>query len=157
MFGYHIEPAASVTAHATPGSVTTPLSVRAGTGRMSWITNIELMGLVAAATQINSIWARFRRYTTASTGGTAITPSPKDIGNPAAKATAATAPSGAATGDAGVKISVSCGAGGPGGWTAGKDSERIECGEAGSGDSVECEVTSGLASAPFAVGVDIEE
>ena len=72
-------------------------------------------------TSLSGIAYRIKKYpTTAASGGTAITPAPRDIGMQACKASSGAASAGVANGTGTLVFMGGCtsGAAGPGGWTA---------------------------------------
>lgn len=146
-FVYHVAQAgtSSFTSSGTPNTETCVMTLRAGSGRMSFLHELYLMGRGAGLTAISGILAKVRYHTTASTSGTSITPAARNAGAPAAKATAAASPS-IGSGGAGIVLAISCGAAGPGGWVAPNPDSALDAGEAGSGDSLDISTQSGTAS-----------
>ena len=121
------------------------MSLRAGSGRMSFVQEVSLMGRGADLTAISGILLKMRYHTTASTSGTEIIAAPRTTGAPTAKGTAWVSPTiGSVNG--GIRLSLSCGAAGPGGWVAPNADSAIDAGEAGSGDSLDMSTQSGSAS-----------
>lgn len=159
-FVYDIALAAGgvMTTNASAGTLETELTVRAGSSARTWLREIALYGRGAAATALNSILMNVRRYTTASTGGTAITPVPRGgVGMPAASATAA---SGAITGgsvNGGIVKHMGCGVTTQDAWYAPDAGSAALVGDAGSGDSVDFETTGSAASMPHAITCAIGE
>jgi hypothetical protein len=136
----------SFTSSGTPNTETCVMTLRAGSGRMSFLQEVNLMGRGAGLTAISGILFKARYHTTASTSGTSITPAPRNTGAPAAKATAAAGAVSIGSGDTGIRLTLSCGAAGPGGWVAPNADSAIDAGEAGSGDSLDMSTQSGTAS-----------
>ena len=146
-FVYHVSipSTTSLTTSGTPNTETCVMTLRAGSGRMSFMHELYLMGRGAGLTAISGILLKARYHTTASTSGTGITAAPRTTGAPAAKGTAAYSPTIGSV-DAGIRLSISCGAAGPGGWVAPNPDSAIDAGEAGSGDSLDMSTQSGTAS-----------
>ena len=156
MFVYTIPTgASSLTTNATPATETDDLFIKAGTGRAVKIRSFLVSGKAAALTAISGILFRLKKWTTASTSGTAVTPVPTDPGAQAAKCTAAFSPT-AGSGGGTYSLAFGCGAGGPGGWQAADDQGCIvlESGYAGSQDLYSI---SGTASLPHDVMAEVAE
>jgi hypothetical protein len=85
--------------------------------RTGMLQAVYVIGRGAGLTAISGIVFRIIRCTTASTSGTATTPSPKDTNGPAATMTAVTGQTISSTGRTNHVI-FGCGAAGPGGWVA---------------------------------------
>ncbi len=82
-------PGAIQTTNATPNTANDNLFIAAGSGRTTWLTWILAGGRGAGLTSISGLTTRAEKWTTtASSGGTAITPSADDKGYQAAKHTA---------------------------------------------------------------------
>jgi hypothetical protein len=77
--------------HATPDTETEVFFMKAGV-RNAALQAMYVIGKGAGLTAISGISFRVVKFTTASTSGTGITPTPKDPGMQAAKQTAASAP-----------------------------------------------------------------
>lgn len=112
------------------------------------------IGKAAGLTAISGIVHRIIKWATASTGGTTITPTPKDPGMQAAKATAASAPT-AGTSRTN-RIVFGHGAGGPGGWIA-PNTDSLELMEGGSAVSLDALNVSGTPSLNFEWSAEIVE
>jgi hypothetical protein len=115
-----------------------------------------LIGKGAGLTAISGIVGRVIRCTTASTGGVATTPNPKDPGAQAATASAATGGTTSATGRTNHVI-FGCGAAGPGGWVAPNPDSTIVATPAATQPSVELVVASGTASLNYEFSVEHAE
>lgn len=155
MLVYGIVPGLTQTTNATPATETNGMYVAVGAGRNISILSLSIMGKGAGVTTLSGIAFRVRRYTTASTAGTGITPSPRDPGIQAAKATAAyggTTGSGGAT----LQLAIGCGVSSPGGWAAANPDAAITL-EAGSGDSLDVLNASGTASLSYEESMDVFE
>lgn len=143
---------------ATSGSANTEvdgLMVAVGATRNVAIQSLYVCGKGAALTAISGIIFRIKRWTTASTSGTAITPSPRDPGMQAAKCTAAYGPT-AGSGGGTYQLAIGCGAAGPGGWVAPNPDSMIVL-EAASGDSLDVYNASGTTSLNYEESLEIQE
>lgn len=134
--------AGNLATNATPNTETDAFFLKAGV-RNAALQACYLMGKGAGLTAISGIIMRIIKFTTASTGGTGITPTPKDPGMQAAKATAASAPTAGATRVN--RITFGCGAAGPGGWVA-PNPDSVELLEGGGALSIDGMSASGTAS-----------
>lgn len=104
---------------ATNGSANTTsytFSVKPGVRNVG-LQSVYVIGKGAGLTAISGIAFRVLNYVTASTAGTATTPTPKDPGFQAAKAVVITGQT-PGTGAATYHLAFGCGAAGPGGWVA---------------------------------------
>ena len=146
MFVYGITPAVgtTLTCSGTPNTEVDQLAVIAGSGRTTSVLRILVHGRGGALTAISGITWRVKRWTTGSSGGTAITPVAFDPGAQAAKCTAAAVPT-AGTVDGAVRLSFGCGAAGPGGWVA-ENPDAMLVLESASGDSYDLYNASATAS-----------
>lgn len=113
-----------------------------------------VIGKGAGLTAISGIVFRLIRWGTASTSGTGITPTPKDPGMQAAKATAASAPTAGTTRTN--RILFGCGAAGPGGWVA-PNPDSVELMEGGGAVSLDLLNASGTVSLNFEWAAEIVE
>lgn len=160
MFVYGVVPGALQTSNATPNTENDCFFVAAGaSGRASSLQQLSIHGKGAGLTAISGITFRLKKwFTTASSGGTGITPSPRDGTVQASKATAgyavATVTSG--TGGPTLILSIGCGAAGPGGWVA-PNPDSMPLVEAGSADSLDIFNASGTASLNFELSAEIVE
>jgi hypothetical protein len=143
------------TCSATPGTEVGIYMVAAGSSRPVGLQGVYLVGKGAGLTAISGIACRVITLTTASTGGTAITPAPKRTGMPAAVSTSASAQTVGATGRVNHLV-FGCGAAGPGGWVAPNEESRIAI-DGGSGDSIDMVSASGTASLTFEASAEIAE
>jgi hypothetical protein len=123
----------------TSGSTNTEVDaffVKAGSSRAVFLRAINMLGKGAGLTALSSIVMRIIKLATASTAGTAITPSPTD-GARAAAHTSASRPTIGSTRTN--HMSIGCGAASPGAWSA-LDQEGaigLDAGAAGSIDGVD--------------------
>lgn len=149
---YSVVPGALQTTNATPNTENDCLFIAAGSaGRTVGLLGLYVHGKGAALTAISGITFRIKKWTTtASSGGTGITPTPKDVGFQAAKHTAGYAVAAVTSGTGGPTLlgSIGCGAAGPGGWTA-PNPDAVAVIEAGSADSIDVFCASGTASLNF--------
>lgn len=157
-FVYAIEgaPATPYSTHATPNTEDPTLVIRQATRGVD-LQAIYVLGRGAALTAITGIGYRVRRWTTAGTGGTAITPAPRRIGTTASttaadKQTAITP----GTVSGAYQLSFGCGAAGPGGWVA-RDADSAIHLEGGSSDELNINSVSGVASMLHSVSAEIAE
>lgn len=159
MFVYGVVPGAIQTSNATPSTENDCYFIAAGTGRGVALIGHYVHGRGAGLTAISGITFRVKKWTTtASSGGTGITPSPRDPGAQASKATAgygvATVTSG--TGGPTLMLSIGCGAAGPGGWVA-PNPDAAPFIESASADSFDVFNSSGTASLNFEQSSEIAE
>jgi len=152
--------------YATSGTPATEIDaffLKSGSGAKSSIYNLRGQGRGAGLTALSGISLNLKNWTTASTGGTAMTPRPNSLaGAVAAQATAAagaaagvnavTAGSGGGTYRGGFGM----GASGPGGWVAANPDAAIEQ-AAGSSGSVDLYSLSGTASLSYDFWVEFQE
>lgn len=121
-----------------------------------WMTALRVIGKGSALTTLNAIAFHVRRWTTAGSGGTAVTPTPVDPLAPASATTAAmgTPTAGTVSGVI-VLAGVGCSATGPGGWTARDDISKpaIRSGA----DELDTYSLSATISLNFTGGCDFEE
>jgi hypothetical protein len=157
-FVYAVEgaPATPYATHATPNTEDPTMVLRQATRGVD-LQAIYVLGRGAALTAITGIGYRVRRWTTAGTGGTAITPAPRRIGTTASttaadKVTAITP----GTVSGAYQLSFGCGAAGPGGWVA-RDADSAIHLEAGGADELSINSVSGVASMLHSVSAEIAE
>lgn len=156
---YGVVPGALQTTNATPNTANDCLFVKPGTGRSVALISLLVQGRAAALTAISGIAFRIQKWTsTSSSAGTAITPSPRDTGMQAAKATAAyaTATVTSGTGGPSLQQAFGCGAAGPGGWVAPNPDAAIVL-ESGANQSIDLVNASGTASLNFEASAEIAE
>ena len=137
--------AGDTTTNATPATENETFFIKAGV-RNAWLQAMYVTGKGAGLSTISGIVHRIIRWGTASTGGTAITPTPKDPGMQAAKMTAASAPTAGTTRLN--KVIFGCGAASPGGWWK-QDADSVEVLEGGGAPSIDALNVSGTASMKF--------
>lgn len=159
MFVYGVVPGSIQTTNATPLTANDCFFIKSGATRNVNLQALYLAGRGAGLTAISGISFRIEKwFTTASSGGTGITPAPRDVGAQAAKSTAgfgaATVTSG--TGGPTLMLSIGCGAAGPGGWIApNPDSQPVL--EAAASQSLDGFCVSGTASLSFEMSAEVTE
>jgi hypothetical protein len=156
VYGVDGAPATPYATHATPNTEDPTLVIRQATRGVD-LMSIWVHGRGSALTAITGIGYRVRRWTTAGSGGTAVTPSPRRIGTTAAttaadKVTAITA----GTVSGAYQLGFGCGAAGPGGWTA-RDGDSALHLEAGGADEFNINSVCGGASFLHHVSAEIAE
>lgn len=144
----------TLTTSATPNTEVDDMFVKAGV-RNCAIQAMYLHGKGAGLTAISGITMRLKRWTTASTAGTAITPTPRDPGAQASKCTAAFTPT-AGSGGGTYGVQIGCGAAGPGGWVA-PNADSVYLLEGGSAHSLDAISASGTASLVHDVALEVVE
>jgi hypothetical protein len=146
---------------ATPGNTATNgtantesnvFSIKAG-ARNAVLQSLYIIGKGAGLTAISGIAMRIVAWATGSTSGTAITPTPKDPGMEAAKATVVSAATNGTTRTN--HLSFGCGAAGPGGWVAPNPDSAIV--QVGSTTSTDCLSVSGTVSLNFEWSGELQE
>lgn len=114
---------------------------------------VYVIGRASALTTISGIVFRIIRATTASTAGTATTPNPKDAGQQAATAVAATGQTISSTGRTN-HVVFGCGAAGPGGWVAPNPDSVVLVTSAATQPSVDLVATSATSSLTYEFSVE---
>jgi hypothetical protein len=147
---------ASYATHATP-STEDPTLVMRQTTRGFDLNAVYANGRANAATTISGISYLARRWTTAGSGGTAVTPAPRRIGTTAStvcadKATAITP----GTVSGAIQLAFGCGKAGPGGWVARDDDSKVHL-EAGGSDELNINSLCAEASQSHYVSAEIAE
>ena len=118
VFEITLSTAAQNTTSGTPGTATEALFVKPGATNRTGLQALYVQGKATSLGTINGLAFRFKRWTTASTAGTSITPVASRGGDqPAAGHTCANRPT-AGSGGGTVEKTFGCPAGGPGGWWA---------------------------------------
>jgi len=149
-------PGTNLTTHATPGTENPNLAVRQVTRGVD-LTLLQVIGRGVQLTTITGIAFFVRRFTTAGSGGGAITPAPRRVGTTAttvaADSSSALTPG---TTSGAIQAVFGCGATGPGGWNA-MNSDAGAHLEAGSSDEFDVNSVCGVASLPFNLGGEISE
>lgn len=156
LYGVAGAPATPYATSGTPNTEDPTLVLRQATRNVD-VMAIYVHGRGAALTAITGIGYRVRRWTTAGSGGTGVTPSPRRIGTTASttavdKQSAITA----GTVSGAYQVAFGCGAAGPGGWVA-RDGDSAMTLEAGSADEFDINSISGVASMLHDVSCEISE
>lgn len=158
VYGVEQAPATPYTTHATPNTEDPTIVLRnPATTRGFDVQAIFCLGRASAATTISGIGYKVRRWTTAGSGGTTVTPAPRRIGTTAAnaavdKASAITA----GTVSGAYQLGFGCGKAGPGGWVA-RDADSCIHVEGNSGDELDINSVAGEASLLHSLGCEITE
>lgn len=157
-FVYGVSPtvATFLTSSATPNTEAINIALRQATRGFD-VQSIYVIGKGTALTSISGLGFRVRRWTTAGSGGTAITPAPRRIGT-TASTTAASSESAltAGTVSGAYQLTFGCGAAGPGGWVAPNPDSTIHV-EGGSADEIAINSQSATASLNFDISAEIVE
>lgn len=151
MFVYAVVPGALQTTNGTANTENDCFFIKPGSTRNVSLQALFVHGKAAGLTAISGITFRLKKWTTtSSSAGTAITPSPNDIGMQAAKHTAAYSATTVTSGTGGPTLlgSIGCGAAGPGGWTA-VNADSVKTLEAGDNKSIDVFNTAGTVSLNF--------
>lgn len=154
MFLYRVA-ALGLTTNATPSTETANMALRQATRGFS-LNALALVGKAAAATVLNGIAIRVRRWTTAGSGGTAATPFPTHDRAPAASTVAATGTPTAGTVDGSYHLATGMSASASGGWVAEEENAKINV-DAGTADELDVMSHAGSASLPYEMTATIEE
>ncbi len=154
-------PGAIQTTNASALTANDCFFIKAGATRSVWLDGIFPVGRGANLTSISGITYRLEKwFTTASSGGTAITPSPDDPGYQAAKHTAGFAAGVVTSGTGGPTLMLSIGSGttSPGGWMApGNNLDKAYALEAAANMSLDIFNVAGAASLNFELSVSAVE
>lgn len=153
VYSLSLATAGNLTTNATPATETETYFVKAGVRNCAW-QSMYVLGKGAGLTAISGISFRVIKWGTASTAGTTITPSPKDPGMQAAKATSASRPTSGTSRTNHVVFG--CGAAGPGGYVA-PNPDSLLLLEGGGGVSISVMDVSGTASLAFEWSAEIVE
>lgn len=145
--------AGNLTTNGSANTETDTFFLKAGV-RNAYFQSMYVIGKGAGLTAISGISFRIIKFTTASTAGTGMTPTPKDPGMQAAKATSASRPTAGATRVN--RIVFGCGAAGPGGWVA-PNPDSLESLEGGGALSLDCMDASGTISLAFEFSFEFQE
>lgn len=145
--------AGNLTTNGSANTETDAFFLKAGV-RNAALQAVNLIGKAAGLTSISGIVMRMIKWGTASTAGVAMTPTPKDPGMQAAKATAASRPtSGTTRVNRGI---FGCGAAGPGGWVA-PNPDSVELLEGGGALSIDGMDASGTVSLNYEFSIEHQE
>jgi len=119
MMYYGEAPGATQTTNATPNTANDCYFIKPGASRCVWLAAVYVIGKGAGLTQITGIVFRGITWTTtASSGGTALTPDPDDEGYQAAVHTSGWAAGAVTSGTGGPnnRFTFGCGVASPGQW-----------------------------------------
>lgn len=162
-FCYHVDSAVVATnfaTHATPNQEIDAMFIKAGL-RTASLLSMMVGGKGAGLTTISGIAYRLKRWpTTASSGGTAIVPIPRDEDGPAARTVAGGASAGVTSGTGTAVFVGGCmsGAAGPGGWVAeNPDAAPALTASASPTKSIDLFTVSGTASLNYEAKLAIQE
>jgi hypothetical protein len=156
---YTCVPGATQTSNASGGTANDCFYVTPGATRTMWVNAIYPVGRANASTNVSGISYRLVNWTgSASTGGTAITPSPNDKGYEAAKHTAGYSATTVSSGTTGPTLLLSIGSGlaSPGNWMAGVGTQGMDQAyslPAAATQSLDIENVSAAASLVFELSV----
>ena len=141
-----------MTTSGTPNTEIDHTFHKPGSARACAIQGLYVQGKGAGLTALSGIIFRLKKWTTtASSGGTSVTPTPHDEGMQACKATCGFGTSGgtaavtSGTGGPTYLGAIGCGAAGPGGWVA-PNPDSVKLLEAGGNKSIDLFSASGTAS-----------
>lgn len=155
---YNVNGNVTYASHATPSTEDNWLGLRQATRGFKLIS-LRAAGKAAAATVLTAINHRVKRWTTAGSGGTSITPAPTMRDAPAAATTCTDKQSAITPGTtSGALQPAKCthGLAGEGAWVARDDEEKVTV-EGGSADELAVYSLCGVASQSFEGSVVIEE
>lgn len=155
---YSLVPGAIQTSNATPLTANDCFFVKPGT-RTLWVKAIYPVGRGALLTSISGLTYRLEKwFTTASSGGTALTASPNDVAYQAAKETSGWAVATVTPGTGGPTLMLSIGSGttSPGNWIAPTLDEGYAL-EGSATQSLDIFNASGAASLNFELSVGTVE
>lgn len=155
-FVYDVAGEVNYASHATPNTADAYLALRQATRGFS-VHAHYVIGKGAGLTALSGIAIRAKRWTTAGSGGTALTPAPRRIGTTAStsaadKQTALTP----GTVSGAPQFVIGCGGAGPGAWVALTPDSEIHV-EAGGSDEIAFYSSCGTASLNFEVSTELAE
>jgi hypothetical protein len=159
MLVYNIAPPAAVNTSASANTDVDHLRLLTVAARIALITGLLLRGKSAAQTTITGIETMLKRFATASTVGSAITPVPKGstTSSPAARLTAFTGPTIGTTPT--IALALGCTITGPGAWQAATADHNIDL-DAGGGAGGNLDLisqTAGTVALPFGYNLEFAE
>lgn len=157
-FLYGVVPtvATYLTTSGTPNTELPNMALRQATRGFD-LQALYACGRGSQLTSISGIAFRVRRWTTAGSGGTSITPQPRRIGT-TASTTAVSSESAitAGTVSGAYQLAFGCGAAGPGGWVAPNPDSAVHV-EGGSSDELDVNSMSSTASLNLELSAEIAE
>lgn len=157
---YGVVPGVNFTTSGVANTEIDALFIKPGATRNVNLSAINFGGKGTNLTSLSGIVQRVKKWTTtASSGGTGITPSPRDPGYQAAKATAGQASAGVTPGTGGpvLQVAVTCSGSGPGSWNYLNNNDVAITLEAASNMSIDLFNASGATSMVFETSCDIFE
>lgn len=156
--------AENYTTSATPNTEINCAFVKPGATRFVALISLMIQGKAAALTALSGIITRIKQFpTTASSGGSAVTPAPVDSRAPAAAASAGIGTSGgtaavtSGTGTAALVGKAGCSASGPGGWNNMNNPDASIGHDGGANKSIDLFSASPTASLSFEFGMGLQE
>ena len=155
-FVYDVPAGATLSCSGSANTELVNMAIRQATRGVD-VQSFAVVGRGGGLTSISGIGWRVRRWTTAGSGGTSITPSPRRIGTTASTTAAdsqTTITAGTVSGV--VQLMFGCGAAGPGGWAAMNPDSMIHL-EGGSSDELDVNSISATVSLTFELGAEIAE
>jgi hypothetical protein len=158
-FVYGVVPGVNFTTNAAANTEIDALFVKPGTRSLSVLSSI-MQGKGANLTSLSGIIQRIKRFnTTSSSGGSAVTPSPRDSGSPAAGFTAGQASAGVVQGTGGpvLQVAFGCSGSGPGQWNWLNNQDVAIFVPGGANNSIDFFNSSGATSLVFETDCDAQE
>lgn len=155
-FVYDVPAGATLSSSGSANTELVNMAIRQATRGVD-IQSFAVVGRGAGLTAISGIAFRCKRWTTAGSGGTSITPNPRRIGTTASTTAVDSQTTITAGTVSGVtQLMFGCGAAGPGGWAAMNPDSMIHI-EGGSSDEIDVYSISGTTSLNFDLGAEIAE
>lgn len=157
---YGVVPGVNFTTSGVANTEIDVLFIKPGSTRNVNLSQIQMQGKGVNLTSLSGIVQRVKKWTsTASAGGTGITPSPRDPGYQAAKATAGQATAGVTPGTGGpvLQLVVGCSGSGPGSWSFLNNPDVVVTLEAAATQSIDLFSSSGATSMVYETSCDIIE
>lgn len=146
VYGLQLATAGNTATNGSANTESTIFMIDPGT-RNAALQSMYVIGKGAGLTAISGIVFRIVKFATAGTSGTGITPTPRDPGMQAAKATCASGQT-VGTGTRTNHVNFGCGAAGPGGWVAPNPDSLVVLEGSGT-NSIEALSASGTTSLNF--------
>ncbi len=158
-FVYGVVPGVNFTTNAVANTEIDALFLKPGT-RSLFVLSAIMQGKGAGLTSLSGIIQRVKRWTTtASSGGSAITPNPRDPGAPASTFTAGQASAGVVSGTGGplLQTAFGCSGSGPGQWDWLNNIDKAIFAAGGANTSIDFFNSSGATSLVFETDCDAME
>jgi hypothetical protein len=154
-YGFALATPGNLTSNATPATETDAIFLKAATSNTAGLVRADIVGKKAGGTTLDSVNIRMCRFTTGSTAGTGITPTPE--GGADQVAAAATMASRPTAGSVRQELGVfGASWAGPGGWAA-LNEQAVHRVRGNSGDSIDLLDVSSTASVTYEIGGQIME